>query len=135
MEIEHGSQAIKQRGLSVIRAIVTKSSTLVGKTVGQVDFRKTYKAAIVAVQKGGRNVNLSSLIFGTGDVLVLQASDDSPLLKVPPTNFYIDLANHHHHHGHHNHHNHHGANSKDKDAPTMSKSNSHKDVAERKRFI
>lgn len=119
LEIEHGSQAIKQRGLSVIRAIVTKSSALVGKTVGQVDFRKTYKAAIVAVQKGGRNVNLSSLIFGTGDVLVLQASDDSPLLKAPPTNFYTDLANHHNHNNKDS-----NMNNTNKDATTMSKSNS-----------
>ena len=89
MEMEHGSQATKKRGIRVIRALVTKFSSLNGKMVSEVDFRKSYKAAIVAVQKGGRNVVLSGTVrFGPGDILVLQASDDSPLLKVPPTDFY-----------------------------------------------
>jgi hypothetical protein len=48
-----------------------------------VQFRENYKAAIVAVQQGGKNTvkPLSSLKFGVGDILVLQVSDDSPLLS------------------------------------------------------
>lgn len=88
MENDNGSQAVKKRGLRVIRAVITKTSTLIGKNAAEVDFRTTYKAAIVAVQKGGRNVTLSGVVFGSGDVLVLQASDESPLLKPPPTDFY-----------------------------------------------
>lgn len=82
------SQAIKRGGLRVIRAIVTARSRLNGNTMNTVDFRDRYKAAIVAIQKGGRNVPLAGVTFGVGDVLVLKANDDSPLLKEPPTDFY-----------------------------------------------
>ena len=82
------SQAVKRGGLRVIRAIVTATSQLNGKTLNTFDFRERYKAAIVAIQKGGRNVPLSGVTFGSGDVLVLKANDDSPLLKQPPADFY-----------------------------------------------
>jgi uncharacterized protein with PhoU and TrkA domain len=86
------SQAVKRGGLRVIRAMVTPKSTLIGKTTNDVDFRNRYKAAIVAIQKGGRNVPLSGFVFGPGDVLVLQADSDSPLLKHPPGDFYRRTA-------------------------------------------
>ena len=82
------SHAVKRGGDSVIRAVITATSRLNGNTVNNVDFRDRYKAAIVALQKGGRNVPLSGAIFGPGDVLVLKANDDSPLLKQPPADFY-----------------------------------------------
>lgn len=88
LESDGPDQFVKTRGLRVIRAVVTKLSNLIGKTAAEVDFRNTYKAAIVSVQKGGRNVALSGAVFGSGDVLVLQASKDSPLLKVTPQDFY-----------------------------------------------
>ena len=79
-------EILKKRGLKVIRARVTKHSRLVGHTAAELQFRETYKAAIVAVQQGGRNAvkPLSSLKFGVDDILVLQVSDDSPLLSPPP---------------------------------------------------
>jgi hypothetical protein len=92
LEVESGSQAVKQRGLRVIRAVVTKTSSLIGKSAAGVDFRNTFKAAIIAVQKGGRNAVLSGVVFGSGDVLVLQVSDDSPLLIPPPPDFYKRLT-------------------------------------------
>jgi hypothetical protein len=63
---------------------------LVGQTAAEVDFRETYKSAIVAVQQGGKNTSqsLSSMKFTVGDVLILQASDESPLLVRPPEDFY-----------------------------------------------
>ena len=78
-------EVLKKRGLKVLRAKVTRNSRLVGNTAADVQFRETYKAAIVAVQQGGKNVAqpLSSLTFGVGDTLVLQVSDDSPLLSPP----------------------------------------------------
>jgi len=90
LEAESGVSAVKMRGLKVIRAVVTKGSRLVGQTAAEVEFRDTYKSAIVAVQQGGKNVShsLSSVKFTVGDVLVLQASDESPLLLRPPTDFY-----------------------------------------------
>ncbi len=69
----------------MFQARVTKNSRLVGRTAVEAKFRENYKAAIVAVQQGGKNSvqPLSSLIFGAGDILVLQASDDC-LLQSPP---------------------------------------------------
>jgi di/tricarboxylate transporter len=87
------SQAVKRGGLRVIRAIVTPTSRLNGNTMNNLDFRDRYKAAIVAIQKGGRNVPLSGVVFGSGDVLVLKANDDSPLLKQPPADFYTRRGN------------------------------------------
>ena len=72
----------------MIRANVPKLSSLIGKSVTDVDFRGTYRAAIVAIQQGGKNVPVASVVFGPGDILVLQVTNDSPLLKVPPTGFY-----------------------------------------------
>jgi di/tricarboxylate transporter len=90
LEVDSGVAAVKTRGLKVIRAVVTKGSRLVGQTATQVDFREKYKSAIVAVQQGGRNTTqaLSSIKFTVGDILVLQASDESPLLLRPPQDFY-----------------------------------------------
>lgn len=86
---------MKKRGLRVIRARVTPVSRLLLRTVAEINFREKYKAAIVAVQKGGKNVNraLSAVVFEAGDGLILQASDDSPLLRLkPPTDdFYKRL--------------------------------------------
>lgn len=90
-----GNQAVKQRGLRVIRAVVTKKSSLIGMAVRNVDFRKKFKAAIIAIQKNGRNMPVSSVVFGSGDIIVLQADDDSPLLKTPPKDFYKRIADAH----------------------------------------
>lgn len=94
LSIEGGVEAIKKRGLRVIRARVVKGSQLAGKTATEVDFRKVYKAAIIAVRKGAQNITqqLLSVRFDEGDILVLQASDDSPLLLMPPANFYKRLS-------------------------------------------
>mmetsp|Transcript_15336 Transcript_15336/g.25557 ORF Transcript_15336/g.25557 Transcript_15336/m.25557 type:complete len:871 (-) Transcript_15336:117-2729(-) len=94
LEMDSGVEAVKKRGLRVIRATVTPQSDLVGQTAAQLNFRQTYKAAIVAVQKAGKNSDPSSVHFDAGDVLVLQASDSSPLLKEPPIGFYdrLELA-------------------------------------------
>lgn len=75
-------EALKKGGLKVIRARVTRNSRLIGQTAVDVKFRENYKAAIVAVQQDGKNATqpLSTLTFGAGDVLVLQVSDDCPLL-------------------------------------------------------
>mmetsp|Transcript_10992 Transcript_10992/g.24601 ORF Transcript_10992/g.24601 Transcript_10992/m.24601 type:complete len:1321 (-) Transcript_10992:427-4389(-) len=90
LQYEQGVEAIKTRGLKVIRAIVTSKSRLLGKTAEEASFRERYQAAIVAVQKGGKNVpsSLTEVKFDAGDVLVLQASDESPLLTPPPPDFY-----------------------------------------------
>jgi uncharacterized protein with PhoU and TrkA domain len=96
LEHDNGILAVKKRGLRVLRARVTPVSRLIGRKAADLNFRDTYKAAIVAIQRGGKNINkaLSTVAFEAGDSLILQASDDSPLLKLkPPTkDFYRKLA-------------------------------------------
>lgn len=90
LEVESGVEAVKSRGLRVIRASIPQKSKLIGTTAAETNFRKKYKAAIVAVQRDGKSVSnkLSQARFEVGDVLVLQVSDDSPLLVRPPDDFY-----------------------------------------------
>jgi K+/H+ antiporter YhaU regulatory subunit KhtT len=90
---DKGAQAVKQRGQRVIRAQVCMGSRLAGKTPAELNFRETYMAAIVAVQRDGKGVtpessSLADFRFCEGDVVVLQVSDESPLLQSPPTDFY-----------------------------------------------
>lgn len=85
---ESGNQIQKQRGLRVIRAVIGPTSTLTGKSAKDYNFRERFKAALVAIQKSGKNVPLSTAVFGPNDILVLQVDDDSALLKVPPADFY-----------------------------------------------
>lgn len=90
---DKGVEAVKERGLLVVRARVLKNGRLVGTTAAAINFRETYKAAIVAIQKDAKNVtkSLSKVVFEAGDLLVLQASDESPLLLSPPQGFYETL--------------------------------------------
>jgi K+/H+ antiporter YhaU regulatory subunit KhtT len=91
--VDKGAQAVKQRGQRVIRAQVCLGSRLAGKTPAELNFRETYMAAIVAVQRDGKGVtpessSLADFRFCEGDVVVLQVSDESPLLQSPPSDFY-----------------------------------------------
>ena len=94
LEIESGVEAIKSRGLRVIRAVIPKTSTLIGSNAAETNFRVKYKAAIVAVHRDGKSVSnkLSQARFAVGDTVILQVSDDSPLLMPPPEDFYRKLT-------------------------------------------
>ncbi|KAL7576543.1 hypothetical protein ACA910_018037 [Epithemia clementina (nom. ined.)] len=94
LSADAGVEAIKKRGLRVIRAVVIKGSRLIGKTAAEVNFRTMYQTAIVAVRQEGRNIptsDLSTVRLDVGDILILQANDDSPLLNRPPATFYKEL--------------------------------------------
>ena len=94
LESGTGVQATKERGLKVIRTEVRKSSKLVGKTALECNFRERFKAAIVAYQRGGKSgqsQSLSAIKFMVGDILILQANDDSPFLVLPPEDFEKSL--------------------------------------------
>ena len=74
-----------------MRCVVTDQSRLSGKKLDDVEFRNNYKGAIVAVQKKDKNEangSLDKICFSPGDILVLQVTDDSPLLQRPPPDFY-----------------------------------------------
>ncbi|GMH78286.1 hypothetical protein TrLO_g10397 [Triparma laevis f. longispina] len=51
---ESGTEAIKKRGLRVIRTRVIENSTLIGKTANEAKFRVCFRAAIVAIQRGSK---------------------------------------------------------------------------------
>jgi len=90
LEKEVGTGAALSRGMPVIRVQVTDKSTLAGISLANVDFMSRYKAAVMAVSKadGSKVEVLRDLCFAPGDILVLQANDDSPLLVRPPPDFY-----------------------------------------------
>jgi di/tricarboxylate transporter/predicted amino acid-binding ACT domain protein len=90
LEVNTGIEAVKRKGIRVIRSIIPKGSQLIGTNATEINFREKYKAAIVAVQRDGKAVpeKLSQIRFSLGDILVLQVSDDSPLLVKPPKDFY-----------------------------------------------
>ncbi|GMI20563.1 hypothetical protein TrRE_jg10071, partial [Triparma retinervis] len=81
LETEGGGEAAKQRGLRVVRTRVTGESTLLGKTAKEAKFRVCFRAAIVAVKRGGGVLGgtLRDVRFEKNDVLLLQVGDDSPL--------------------------------------------------------
>ena len=54
LEAEGGSgELMKQKGLRVLRTKVPKGSSLIGKTAEEAKFRVCFRAAIVAVKRGG----------------------------------------------------------------------------------
>lgn len=93
MEADKGVEALKHRGSTVIRAKVTAQSSLIGFTVSHSGFNEKYKARIIALQQSLKQErNIAEAVFTFGDLLVLQVSDDSPLLRRPPADFYQKLA-------------------------------------------
>jgi len=80
----------KTTGTRVVRAVVTQSSSLIGKKPTDVEFRRAYMASVVAYQKNGKNY-LLDVAMGPGDLLVLETMQGSPLLAQPPAGFYHEL--------------------------------------------
>ena len=82
LEMESGSQAIKQRGLRVIRATIPPGSSLIGKSADVSEFKNRYLSAIVALQRNGTNPvgGLKNITFASKDLLILQVGEDSVLL-------------------------------------------------------
>lgn len=87
-EAETDASCDRRSDLRVIRAMVTKESCLIGKTASDVNFRAKFNAAIVAIQRRGKNVagRLAKTSFEAGDILILQASKESSLLLQPSSN-------------------------------------------------
>lgn len=88
-----GIEAVKKRGQSVVRCSVKSGASIIGKTAAEADIRTTYGGAIIAVQRGGRAPpgKLSTLRFQVSDVLVFQAQDGSPLIKLLELNEGVDV--------------------------------------------
>ena len=71
----------------VLKCRVRTTSSLIGQTAFDVGFREKYKAAIIAVQRGGEDMRaanqgrLAGLKFEAGDILMLHCLDKCPLLQ------------------------------------------------------
>jgi uncharacterized protein with PhoU and TrkA domain len=78
----------KTEGAEVVRAVITQASRLNDVCVRDVDFWNQYRAAFIAIKRGGRDVPLKGAVLQAGDILILKANDNSSLLRQPPTDFY-----------------------------------------------
>ena len=71
----------------ILKVRVRAGSSLVGQTAMEVGFREKYKAAIIAVKRGGEDQRaanegkLASVVFEAGDILMLHCLDKCPLLQ------------------------------------------------------
>jgi di/tricarboxylate transporter len=63
----------------LVQAVVAPNSDLIGRTIGQVDFRERYGAIVVSLwrKRGWINQELSQIRLLGGDVLVLQGDEES----------------------------------------------------------
>jgi di/tricarboxylate transporter len=63
----------------LVQVIVAPSSYLVGRTIGTIDFRRSYGVIVVGIwrQRGFLNQRLAQIRLREGDVLVLQGDDDA----------------------------------------------------------
>jgi di/tricarboxylate transporter len=61
------------------QAVVAPGSELVGKTLGQIDFRQRYRAIVLGIWRrhGWLGEEMAHLKLQSGDVLVLQGDDDA----------------------------------------------------------
>lgn len=81
---------------AIVEGIIGPGSSLVGQTIGEINFRQRYRVILLAVHRKGRNVRdkLATLRLDFGDTLLmmgtdkgienLRASDDILLLDRPP---------------------------------------------------
>ena len=71
----------------ILKVRVRTDSSLIGSTAMDVGFREKYKAAIIAVKRGGEDQRaanegkLASVVFEAGDILMLHCLDKCPLLQ------------------------------------------------------
>ena len=71
----------------ILKVRVRTNSSLIGSTAMDVGFREKYKAAIIAVKRGGEDQRaanegkLASVVFEAGDILMLHCLDKCPLLQ------------------------------------------------------
>ena len=72
----------------ILRCRVRNNSSLIGRTPVDVGFRERYKAALIAVKRGGEDLRekqpsskLADVKFEPGDILMLHCLDKCPLLQ------------------------------------------------------
>jgi di/tricarboxylate transporter len=68
----------KKKKAEVVEIVISQNSSLIGKTVKQVNFRSKYDAAIIAIHRNGERVTgkLGTVTLKAGDVLLIYTGID-----------------------------------------------------------
>lgn len=78
-ELDLGLEQIAAHEGSLVEAVVTPHSELVGHSIREMNFRQRYRMVVLAVHRQGRNVQekLEDLTIVGGDVLLLMGTDQA----------------------------------------------------------
>ncbi|MCF7688594.1 MAG: SLC13 family permease [Cephaloticoccus sp.] len=78
-ELNLGIEQIAAHEGSLVEAVVTPHSALLGHTVSDVNFRQRYRMVVVALHRKGKNVReqIESLPIEAGDVLLMMGTDQA----------------------------------------------------------
>lgn len=70
-------ETFQSEDLRLVQALVAPSSSLIGHTLKELDFRNRYKSLVLAMLRRGETINdkLSTISLSLGDVLLIQAHD------------------------------------------------------------
>jgi len=78
IQLPDGATKIQSPGVEVVEAVLSGNSTLVGKRVGDSNFRNRYDAAIVAIHRNGERISgkIGNVTLRPGDLLLLYSGED-----------------------------------------------------------
>ncbi|MFM1850864.1 MAG: hypothetical protein RIS54_548 [Verrucomicrobiota bacterium] len=78
-ELNLGIEQIAAHEGSLVEAVVTPHSALLGHTVSEVNFRQRYRMVVIALHRKGKNVReqIESLPIEAGDVLLMMGTDQA----------------------------------------------------------
>ena len=78
-EIGEGLEQIAASEGSIVEGFIGPNSSIVGKTVGEIDFRQRFRMIILALHRRGKNVRekLESLPLEFGDTLLMMGTDQA----------------------------------------------------------
>jgi di/tricarboxylate transporter len=79
-----GEEALVREALRIVEALLMPQSSLVGRTLRELDFRRRFGVAVIAIYRRGHTLatRIAGLPLRAGDVLLLQGSPDR----------FVDLA-------------------------------------------
>ena len=81
----------EQHDRRLCEAVVSESSSLIGKTIREADFRAVYGAAVVAVHRFGKRIEkkIGDIELRTGDTLLLQTRPHFLRVHAHNPDFYL----------------------------------------------
>lgn len=91
----------KRKQTEVVEVVVSQNSTIINKTVKEINFRGKYDAAVIAVHRNGERMNgkIGNITLKSGDVLLIYAGKDFISRASSTMDFYFiskvkDFVNH-----------------------------------------